>query len=436
MRCGVQCFHCCVNIFLCRFRIGIDCCRILICRIECCPGSRSEVIFTVTAVQAQRFIQRALVRQRSRVQTRFTQRAHCRIHCFLISVCVIIYCLCSCQLVGQSLYRRRHVVIQVGDHLCDELDLIFERALVHACFILQARDRIGQIRNSVSDLARRCVIIDRYGLCIRDRILQDRDAFCGVVTVKVTICRFDQCFQLCLRHDLPQLLGCLGQCFIGSFQLIGGCSFIIQHALCCLNGIGKCLQLARTDVARIGQDVLFDELDGCLKVSPQGIDAFTGIRGLHRFAQIEQCGHDLSGGRRVLIQDSLSSSDRCIQRCVIRAKGIGFVDHVSQCLDRCVTGWIVWLADFLECFDRRVQRFGSCVDRLLICIGRNILGIVQRLLQSSPASACIIRFIQCFSFGDRCVQGGTISFCTSILLEAFKRAHQCRVCLIDRILRS
>ena len=47
-------------------------------------------------------------------------------------------------------------------------------------------------------------------------------------------------------------------------------------------------------------------------------------------------------------------------------------------LDGCVTGWIVWLADFLECFDRRVQRFGSCVDRLLICIGRNILGIVQR----------------------------------------------------------
>ena len=112
---GVQCFHCCVNIFLCRFRIGIDCCRILICRIECCPGSRSEVIFTVAAVQAQRFIQRALVRQRSRVQTRFTQRAHCRIHCFLISVCVIIYCLCSpASSVGQSLYRRRHVVIQVG----------------------------------------------------------------------------------------------------------------------------------------------------------------------------------------------------------------------------------------------------------------------------------------------------------------------------------
>ena len=199
----------------------------------------------------------------------------------------------------------------------------------------QSGDRVGQAGDGFGDFCCCRIVIDRCGLCSFDRCLQCFKAFCCIVSIKVTVCCFDQCVQLCLRDDLPQLLGCLGHRFVRCFQLVCARIRIIDECLRCLYSRFQCVHLARTNIVHIGQDVFVDEIDRGLHIRSQRIDAFIGVQRLHRFAQVEQCAHD-RGHRRIvrIIKQCLCGCDRCIQRFIIRVQRIGFVDHVLQGIQR------------------------------------------------------------------------------------------------------
>ena len=167
-----------------------------------------------------------------------------------------------------------------------------QRAAIDGRFWCQRRDRACQVSDGISDLARCRVIIVRHCLCGGDRCLQRFQAFFGIVAIKVTICGLDQCFQFCLRHDLPQFLGCLGHRFVRCFQLISVCFRIVHCILRCRHSIYQRLYLGRTESLCIIQDILIDEVDRGLHIFSQRVYAFISVQRLHRFAQIEQGAHD------------------------------------------------------------------------------------------------------------------------------------------------
>ena len=132
----------------------------------------------------------------------------------------------------------------------------------------------------------------------------------------------------------------------------------------------------------------------CLNICSQRVYAFIGIQCLHRFAQVEQCGHDLGYGRRFLRQYGLCVGDGCIQRRILRTQCDGLIDHIAQCLDSGFTSFrntFFLQRDIQGIYDRPFHRqLDLCAIGHFICI-HQYAAVIE---ESDLSYFCIQLFFQ------------------------------------------